>query len=955
MGAALLRFSKRAARALLVLLLLGLPAAGSGFAQDEPAEAAPPPAGPVVTAIEIRSDAPLEDVEELESLIEIRVGEPLDDEAVRHTLRHLQASGTASELEIYIRQEEDGVVAVIVFRPVVRVEEVRFEGELGSVARADLERAAPQKVAEPLVEERVVRGVFNLVDLYQDNGYFDAVVRVDPEIDPEQRAVVTYRIASGPRANVRTIAFTNPVEPFAPAALVQELRVRPGEPFRRRAARESAERLQAWLIRQGYGAARVDPPRETRDPEAGTVDLTYPIEIGPRIAVVINGADEKTLRRRGLLPFLGQGGYDEALLLQAVNRIRTWYQRQGRYRVEVASEERSVDGTLEIVITIVPGPEYTLEEVDFAGNEEVSDDTLRELMATTPRSLLSPGSGRLVETELDEDLDNIRRYYALQGYWQAEVGPPQIEETGPEDLRLAIPIREGLQRRVVNLRFEGMESLDPADVRRRLPLREGGPFHPTLLENAVDTLRATYAEQGYAEAQVSAREDWNPDRTRVDITLQVLEGPRRVVDRVILRGNERTRSDVIRRTIDIDAGEPVSDNRLLEIERNLYRLGIFSRVDVELLRAGLGSTERDVLIRLEEGKPRTVTYGLGWDSEAGPRGLFGFSHNNVGGRAYSLRTDLRLSQNEDSRFRFIFNQPYLGRHPVELTSTVFWEDINERDRPYEVTRYGARTEAVRVFGNRRVSLGLDYRRVELEVDPGIAANDIERRDQPYELTSLVPSFFWDRRNDPITPTRGWSSLVNLQYAFSAFDTDTEFLKLFVQQTQYVDLGRPGVLAAAVRFGAIEPFTTFGTRPGDPLAGFPSRNVPIAERFFAGGDATHRAYERDELGIRGETLILDPDSGSENPYQPVGGNGLLLINLEYRFPLFGAIGGTLFYDTGNVWADWQSVDPGQFKQGVGVGVQYLSPIGPIRGGIGWKLDREGRESPTYLFVNIGNPF
>lgn len=941
MGEALLRALGLAA---LVLLL----AAGSGFAQE-----APPL---TVTAIEIRSDAPLADLEELLSLIEIQAGQPLDEEAVRHTLRNLQASGIASETEVYTREEEGGVVAVIVFRAVVQVEEVRFEGELGSLSRADLARAVPQKVAEPLSEERLVRGVFNLLDFYHDNGYFNASVRLDPAIDPERRqAVVTYQIESGDRATVRTIGFTNPVEPFAPAALVEELRVRSGEPFQRRGLRDSAERLQGWLIRQGYGAARVDPPQEVYDPQANRVDLTYPIVIGPRIAVLVNGADEKTLRRKGLLTFLGRGGYDEALLLQSVNRIRTWYQQQGHYRVQVTSEERPVDGTLEIVITIVPGPEYTLEEIDLAGNEEVSDDTLLELMATAPRSLLRPGSGRLVQDELDEDLDNMRRYYALQGYWQAEVDDPVVSETGPGDLKLTIPIREGPQRRVVNLRFEGMEALKPADLLRRLPLKEGGPFHPVLLENTVEAIRAAYADQGYAEAQVSAREDWNPDQTRVDVTIQVLEGPRRVVDRVILRGNQRTRSDVIRRTINLDTGEPVSDTRLLEIERNLYRLGIFSRVDVELLRAGLGSTERDVLIRVEEGLPRTVTYGFGWDSEERFRGLFGFSHNNVGGRAYSLRTDLRLSERGDGRFRFIFNQPYLGRYPVELTSTVFWEDFNEVDRPYEVTRYGTRTEAVRVFGNRRVSLGLDYRHVELEVEPGVAANEIERRDQPYELTSLVPSFFWDRRDDPISPTRGWSSLAQLQYAFPAFDTETQFLKLFLQQTQYVDLGRPGVLAASVRFGGIEPFTSFRILSDDPLAGFASRNVPIAERFFAGGDATHRAYERDELGLRGETLIFDPDDEDDNPFLPVGGNGLFLVNLEYRFPLFGPVGGTVFYDTGNIWADWRSIDFGQFKDGAGLGVQYLSPIGPIRAGIGWKLEREPGEDPYYLFLNIGNPF
>jgi translocation and assembly module TamA len=129
-------------------------------------------------------------------------------------------------------------------------------------------------------------------------------------------------------------------------------------------------------------------------------------------------------------------------------------------------------------------------------------------------------------------------------------------------------------------------------------------------------------------------------------------------------------------------------------------------------------------------------------------------------------------------------------------------------------------------------------------------------------------------------------------------------------------------------------------------------VPIAERFFAGGDATQRAYGRDELGIRGETLILSPKGGG---YVPVGGDGLLLFNLEYRFPVFGDFGGTIFFDSGNVWANWRSISLGELKNGIGLGARYNSPIGPIRAGIGFKLDREPGESGYALFVNIGNPF
>jgi outer membrane protein insertion porin family len=910
-------------------------------------------AGPRVTGIEIRSDAPLPESQDFASLIEAEVGEPLTEERIRHTLRNLQASGTAAETELYTREdpEREGVVVVVVFRAVVQVSEVRVTGKLG-MSKDDLRRAIPQGEAQPLSEDKVLQGVDALKDLYERNGYFRARVRVAVETNPvTRRAVVTYRVNSGPRANVSTLVFAPSADPFQPAQLIKQLRLQPGKPFSRRVAREDAERLQDWLIRQQYGEARVDPPREEREERANAVKLTYPVAIGPKIVLKVQGADEKRLRREGLLPFFGESGFDEALVLQAQGRIKTWYQQQGHYGVQVDTGEQKNPGELVLTIKIVPGPVYTLKEIVFQGNAEVPDKKLRDLMATTTPNLLRRGSGRLVQSDLDADVENLQRYYALSGYTQAKVGPPQVERQG-EDLRLAIPIQEGPQERVASLSFQGITSLDSATLRKDLKLRELGGFHPVLLENTLDYIRSQYAAKGFTRAQVSAHEEWHANHTLVDLTIEVLEGPRQVADRILVRGNQRTEGDVIRRTLGLRRGDPVSQARLFEAERNLYQLGIFSRVDAEFVPSGFDETERDVLIRVEEGKPRSILYGFGWDSETRFRGSLAFSDNNIWGRAYSLRTDLRWSQ-RDKRFHLLFNQPYLGEYPVSLTSSVFHEQEAPSDRPYEVTRYGARVEAVRIYGNRRYGLGFDYRIVRPSVDPGIASNQIERLDQPYYVTSFVPSFFLDRRDDPISPTRGWSSLAQFQYAFPvpAFSTDTEFLKTFLQQTQYYNLGRPGVLAGSIRVGTIAPFKAIPSSGGIVLD-FPSRNVPIAERFFAGGDATHRAYGRDELGIRGQTLILNPNGGG---YVPVGGDGLLLINLEYRFPIVGDFGGTLFFDSGNVWPDWRSIRLGELKNGIGLGARYNSPIGPVRAGIGFKLNREHGEPAYALFVNIGNPF
>ncbi|HJX30138.1 MAG TPA: POTRA domain-containing protein, partial [Thermoanaerobaculia bacterium] len=256
-----------------------------------------PPEGPAVDSIEIRSEVELdeEQLADLQRLITFEPGDPLTDEEIARTLRNVQASGIASEVELYTLPAEaadgtagDRLVAMLVLRPVVRVSEVRLEGELGGPSEGELRRAVPQNEAEPLNEERVVQGVFQLLDVYDERGYFDADVRVRVATNPETRqAVVTYQIQAGARAQVGAVELQGPIAPFTPAALVAQLEIGPGDPFSRREARESAERLQAWLIRQGHRTARVDPPETPADEQTRTVRLVYAIEVGPKVELQV--------------------------------------------------------------------------------------------------------------------------------------------------------------------------------------------------------------------------------------------------------------------------------------------------------------------------------------------------------------------------------------------------------------------------------------------------------------------------------------------------------------------------------------------------------------------------------------------------------------------------------------------------------------------------------------------
>lgn len=993
MGEAALR-GARAALFVARLGLLGLIAlAGAAQAEAEavsaPPSAAPAPevspgeTGPIVRAIEIRSETPIEPKEDIEALLSIEVGKPLSDLVIRRTLANLQASGAIAHAAIYSRPvaepnhpENTEVVAIVALWASVRVESVRLEGKFG-VKEADLRGQVVQREAEPLSEGSVVRGVYRLEDYLIKQGFRTPSVRVRVALPNARTAKVVYQIDAGARTEVSTVDFEGGLGPWKPEELRAQLRTRAGEPYRTDTLDDDVERLQRWLARKLYGRARLGVPRvesavgapvppgtqgtpaapETATVEPPRVRVIFPVAVGPKIEVRVGGADLGKLKKKGLLPFLGDTGYDEALVLSSVAKLRNDYQRQGHYHVKIDHEEKLEGNLFVIDLRIEPGAVYTLRRVDLSGNSTFPAKDLEDFTAVSPRRLLAIGSGRLIESELAQDVKNLRAYYLLQGFPEVQVGPPQVAEEGL-DLTVKIPIREGRREQIGTVTFSGFDPdhLNPERLSPPLKLADG-PYHPQIVDGALERLRAEYSAAGFSEARVSAESTWNADHSRIDLVISALEGPRITVDRIIVRGNRHTDSEVIRRTLGLKPGDPASDAKLLEVERTLYKLNIFSRVEVELVRSALDDTTRDVLVRVQEGKPITLTYGIGYDSDDGLRGLLGFNHSNVGGQAYALRSDLRLSSTS-SRVRLLFDQPYVFHLAKPLTTSLFYEQGQAAQKAFELTRYGARAETTDAAGkNGRYSLGLDYRVVEVDkLAAGVALSDLERDARPVQLANFFPSFLYDRRDDPVLPSRGFSSLAQFQYSFPLLGAQGDFLKVFLQQTQLFPFkagrtGRQMVLAASLRAGGIEAFRELAS--ADDTTDLASRNIFISERFFSGGSTTHRAFGRDELGIPGQTLILPTGKSS---FVPIGGNGLLLANLELRFPLAGALGGVVFADSGNVWADWRDIDLSEVRTGVGVGLRYLSPIGPLRIDFGWKLDREREEKKgVQVSFTFGNPF
>ena len=938
---------------LLALLAVPRAAVGMGAAALE---------GQNVVRIEVRSDVQKLSLDRLGSLLVVEVGRPFSRGDLARSLRNLQASGLISEAEGYVDSTPEGIVITLAAWGRVQVEKIRLEGDL-EIKEKELRSILVQHENEPLVTSRIIRGVYDLEAYHQRLGYLAASVRSRPQIDLENKtAVVVYEIDPGPLYRVGSISFESPTGPFSPVQLQNKLRLDPGRPFRERAVRADSERMEQWLFSEGYRTANVGQPESLINWDEGTVDLVHRMDVGPLFHVEIHGAEEQKLRKKGLLPVLGNQRYDEAMLLRSVGKIEDYYQQMGHYDVQVGWAETPSDELFHLVITIDPGPKYELSDISFVGNEAVPTQQLMSLISTESKRLFAASSGKLSDTTLEDDIENIVSYYRIHGYWDAEVGPPEVYETEGK-LSVTIPVQEGVQRRLVDLHFDGLESVEEAELRSRLPLTPGGSFHPILLEETTSGIQAYFRSQGFESVQLSSTVDWNKEETLADVQFRILEGPRSVVDRIVVRGNRRTQSRVIKNALDLRPGDYFSTGRLLDAQTNLYRLGAFTSVEVKRAPGTPFKGERDILVEVEEGSRHSFTYGFGLDTEDGFTGLFGYTRSNMFGRGVSGRVDLRVGR--DVLARALLYQPFLGRRRITSTGSLFY--IEETRDSFKSLRRGGQLEAQRIGNSSRTGVLFDYRLVDL-IDV-VSREKVDRDLEEVEIASLTPNWQLDHRNNPVNPTAGWSSNLQIQYAFPLFQADENFLKSFTQYTHHFSLRWLGTLGGSFRIGAIEPLDKTDEKTDVPLPlsnedPLSSAYIPISERYFAGGSTTHRAYRRDRLGIPGQTLKPNPDSdGGEDLLVPTGGNGMLLLNLDYRFPIAGPVEGNLFFDTGNVWADWRDMDLAEIKSGLGVGVRYISPVGPIRLEMGWKLDREEfeldgkifKEDPYVIFFSVGNAY
>jgi outer membrane protein insertion porin family len=910
--------------------------------------------GKPVVSLSFRGDGPV-DEKRMARLTEFVPGRLLTDGAVRLSIRNLFATRRFSDLAVEAAPSGDGVELVVVFAAAPRI--ATFEVTPGIPARGRILDAVGLGPGDRWEGDRRSGYEASVRRVLNEEGYFEPVVAASVAAGADETSVdVRLDVRPGPRAVGAVPQWTGSLAPFSAGDFLAKSKQKAGKPYRKAVAREDAERFESDLHKRGYSRAEVRFVDERYDAAKASVSPRYTVFVGPLVVLRVVGEAESAVRKHPDSPWAKSEPPDEDAVERLRLGLRRSYEEGGYARASVeVSFDTQPDREI-VTFTIDKGARWSVRRVDVPGVVGLPPKQVQAVLETRPRGILE--IGRYVSDEAARDRDALVSLYRRGGWRDVKVAPPSVADgEGEHALVVTYAVDEGVRTVVDRMRVEGMRLLSEKELVPRLSVKPGVPYAESAVSDDAALLQSLYVDRGFVDAKVEATTRFSgptpPEGERAEVTYVVTEGRPVLFGKTIVRGNRRTKPFVIEDRLANAEGTPFSLTKLLDTQQGLARLGVFDRIDVTTFETDPETMSRSVLVTVSEARPWSLTYAVGAEynpqnnaslnDQLSLRLSLAVTYHNLFGRALEVGVEGRVS-NTDPRLIFTARDQSLFGGKVPLSLAVY-QTTDVPSTAYDVKRSGTFLQGeYRLSKTLRTGLRLQYELVNPSADPGLGAD--QRGNTESRIASVSGGVTWDKRDDPLNPRSGFLLGTDAKYAFPLLAADAHFFKVLSQAGLYRPFGKTR-FAFSARAGFI---WNLAACPDALVAAgtcAPNLIVPVPERFFAGGTSTQRAFSRDNLGIPGQTL--NADGVGE------GGNVLLVGNAEWRVPVTGGFEVALFVDAGNTWANPTNINLGQIRTGAGIGLHYLTPVGPLRLEYGLKLDRKpGEDAGAFAFA-VGYPF
>ena len=711
--------------------------------------------------------------------------------------------------------------------------------------------------------------------------------------------------------------------------VLMRLQMQKGDTYDPRALNKEIKRL--------YGLGYFDDVQVAVDDTPEGKKVTFVVKEKPLIqAIGVVGAEE--LDQDDILEAMSSktgAVLNPKVLADDMGKIRELYRKDGYYNAKVDYELEQTDARqARLNIVIDEGKKLYIKKIEIQGAEQIDPDDLEDELALSRRGILSwlTGTGVLKEELLDRDAAALEAYYGNRGFVDAKVGQPEVtyEEDG---IVITFKVQEGRRFKAGTVQFAGdiltsEETLIKVTQMDDLHAEEEY-FDRSVLRRDTQALADFYTDFGYAYAEADTRMSRDEETGTINVTYLLAKGEKVYIRRVDIRGNTKTRDNIIRREMKLADGSLFSGSGLRRSNQRLTRLDYFETADIETVPTGAPDSV-DLVVKVKEKSTGTLSAGTGYSSTDSIFVTGSVQERNLFGKGYLLNLSGTLSGTRNV-YDLNFWNPSFRDTSLGLGGELYLR--NEEFSDYDKDSVGGRIkfayplgEYTKLYWNYRLE---NYEIKELDDDADQAVREIEGNHWASSVTGMVKR---DSTNRRINPSRGSVNSFSVEYAGGLLMGDDEFVKYVADTGWYFPLPWDTIFHAHGQAGYI-------MKNG-------SDSIPPFERFYLGGISSLRGY-------KGRTVSPRYDGSDEEK----GGVTEAFVNLEYIFPINKDLGllGVTFFDAGNTWDDDETPDFDVYKS-VGAGIRWMSPLGPLRLEYGFPLDelydedREGR-----LEFSVGQTF
>jgi outer membrane protein insertion porin family len=689
--------------------------------------------------------------------------------------------------------------------------------------------------------------------------------------------------------------------------ILANMRTKAGQPY--------SESLVEQDIKALYKTNQVQNVRIFGQAEGNGVKVMVVLQTRSLVnEIEIEGATRisaKSLRKKIDLKI--NGPLSEEELSKARDKIIESYQAKGytdvavKYNVETNDEH----GTSRVIYTITEGTKGAVSAVRFEGNTKFPDRVLRKQIKTKGKTLYSfiDKSGRLDETQLEQDVNAVKEYYQDHGYIDVEVKEVR-RERAKDKMTIVIVIQEGAIYHVGNIRITGAKAASEAKVRALLKMKEGGIYSPKQIREDSKKIADAYGTGGYVDLQVTPT-GVPAGQGRIDVHYDIQEGGPAFVQRINIVGNTRTKDKVIRREVLIAPGDILNSVRVETTKKRLDNLGYFEKVETYPEDTGVAG-RKDLTIQVQEKRTGSLNFGAGFSTIDQLVGFVEMTQGNFDllnwptftGAGQKFRFRIQYG-NERKDITLSLTEPYFMDRRLSVGGELYYREADYYSNIYSQRNYGFSIEARKAIAPFTAA-SLQYRLEKIElfnVDPG-ASSQILIEQGTTTKSQITLGLANDTRDNPFLTRTGHRIAFTPYVAGGFLGGNEQIVGFALEGRQYFHLYKDSILVLSAQAASVDTW-------GDGTF------VHIYDRLFLGGSNDLRGFDYRDVSPRDITG------------EPLGGQSLAAFTIEYTMPIIEKARFAVFADSGFVNRRPWDFDTKDYVSDIGIGLRLDLPIGPLR--------------------------